>query len=84
MPCRYVLDGAVAEAILSLSSRQRESFIRIFRSLAENPFQTGDEAFPDSVGRQVQKKAFGGWWISYWSDHASQEVRIVGVQKKRP
>ena len=63
MAYRYVLDCAVAEAILTLSARQRERFIRIFRQLAEHPFQTGEEAFRDSLGREIQKKAFEDWQV---------------------
>jgi len=83
MAYRYVLDSGVAEAILSLSSRQRQGFIDIFRELAAHPFQHGEEAFRDSLGREIQKKAFGRWVVSYWADHAVSEVRIVGVQKRK-
>ena len=55
----------LAEAVLSLSARQRERFIRIFRELAENPFQQGEETFRDSLGREIQKRAFAGWLVSY-------------------
>ena len=83
MAYRYALDCGVAEAILTLSARQRQEFIQIFRDLAEHPFQSGEESFRDSQQREIQKKAFGRWIVSYWADHAVSEVRIVGVQKRK-
>ncbi|MEK7683832.1 MAG: hypothetical protein AAB466_00250 [Verrucomicrobiota bacterium] len=80
MRYRYVLDCAVAESIFGLSGRQRDLFIRFFRALADDPFQVGDETFLDSTGREIQKKRFARWLVSYWPDHAVKEVRIVGVQ----
>ena len=81
MAYRYVLACEVAEDILELSARQRGEFVRLFRSLAENPFEPGERSFKDSSGRDIQKKDFGRWRVSYWTDHPLQEVRIVGIQK---
>jgi hypothetical protein len=80
---RYTLDCDIAESLFALPVRQRERFVKIFRSLANQPHQSGDHFFRDSVGREIQKKRFGEWWISYWPDHAEKEVRIVGVQKAK-
>jgi hypothetical protein len=81
MPYTYVLDRTVAESLLMAPARQREEFIRIFRGLASDPFQKGEESFRDSAGREIQKKAFGPWNISFWADHAVKEVRIAGIQR---
>lgn len=66
-----------------MSARQRQEFIQIFRELAEHPFQVGEVVFRDSQGREIQKKAFRRWIVSYWVDHAVTEARIVGVQKRK-
>jgi hypothetical protein len=82
---RYALDCDVAESLFALSAKQRERFIKVFCSLANEPNQSGEQFFRDSVGREIQKKRFAEWWISYWPDHAEKELRIVGIQKaKRP
>jgi hypothetical protein len=78
---RYALDCEVAEDILELSSKQRSRFIQIFRQLADDPFQTGEQIFKDFAGRDIQKKKFDRWLISFWADHAGKEVRIVGLQR---
>jgi hypothetical protein len=83
MDYRYALDAEVAEVILSLSSRQRREFVKVFRALAANPHQRGEQTFCDSHNREIQKRRFGLWLISYWPDHAVKEVRIVGVQRAK-
>lgn len=81
MSYRYAIDCEVAEDILQLSARYREEFVMIFRQLANDPFQTGEQRFNDATGREIQKKQFGRWLVSYWADHPVKEVRIVGIQK---
>jgi hypothetical protein len=83
MTYRYSLDCEVAEDTLELSSRQRTRFIQIFRQLAEDPFQKGEQTFRDSAGREIQKKKFDRWLISFWADHAVKEVRIIGLQRAK-
>jgi hypothetical protein len=83
MDYRYVLDCDVAETLLRLPARQREELIRSFRLLASGPYQQGDTSFKDSMLRDIQKKRFGRWFISFWADHAVKELRIVGVQTYR-
>jgi hypothetical protein len=78
---RYVLDCDVAEDLLALPARHRDHFIRIFQELAGNPHQKGRSYFRDSSGREIQKGHFGHWLVSYWTDHAVKEVRIVGIQR---
>jgi len=81
MDYRYVLDCEVAESILRLSPRHREELVKTFRSLAANPFQPGDTSFRDSSLRDIQKRRFGRWIVSFWPDDPVKEVRIVGVQR---
>jgi len=77
---RYVLDESVAEQVLAMSYSRREVLIRLFRELVNNPYEPGDRAFLDSIGRQIQEKTFGAWHICFWPDHSVKEMRIVSVQ----
>ena len=79
----YNLDCVAVESLLRLPARERDFLISVFRHLAANPYQNGESFFHDPVGRQIQRKLFGNWMVSFWSDHAVKEVRIVGVQKVR-
>jgi hypothetical protein len=79
---RYALDGELAEELLTLPPRQREQLITAFRELVNDPFELGEESFRDSSGRELQRRAFGRWRITFWCDHAERELRIVGVQRR--
>jgi hypothetical protein len=79
----YVVDSDVFEEFLRLPVRQRERLVMIFQSLAGDPFQRGETSFHDSTDREIQKKLFNQWVISFWADDAVKEVRIVGIQKAR-
>jgi hypothetical protein len=79
----YVVDSDVLEEFLRIPLRQREGLVMAFRRLAGNPFQRGETSFHDFTDREIQKKLFGQWVISFWADHAVKEVRIVGIQKAR-
>lgn len=81
MKYRYAIDCEVAEDILQLSGRYRDEFVKIFRQLADDPFQLGEQNFNDATGRKIQKKQLGRWLVSYWTDHPVKEVRIVGIQR---
>lgn len=80
---KYVLDSSVVEDFVLLPVRQREQLIRIFRVLANDPFQKGEVNFRDFSGREIQKKFFEKWIVSFWSDHAVKEVRIIGLQRRK-
>ena len=84
MEYRYVIDCDVAETLLRLPSRQREELIRAFRFLAGDPHQRGESSFKDSTSRDIYKKRFGRWVISFWADHPVKELRILGIQTHKP
>jgi hypothetical protein len=83
MDYRSVVDCDVAETLLRLPIRQREELIRVMRFLASDPHQQGETSFRDSTMRDIQKKRFGRWLISFWAGHAVKELRVVGIQTYR-
>lgn len=80
-PHACVADAAVVEDFDSRSKREREELLRIFRSLAAEPYQRGDWLQKTASGQQVQVKRFGRWMVSYWCDGPVREVRIVDVER---
>ncbi len=77
----YALDGVVLEEFLDLTVRDRRQLLKIFHQLAGNPYQKGESIFLDLSDREIQTKHFDQWQVSFWSDHAVKEVRIVGVRR---
>lgn len=80
MRYNYAVDDAVLEVFASLPKRQRERLLRIFDTLAENPFLHGDTVQRDSVGRPCEVKRFGKWTVIYWSEHIGTKVHILAVE----
>ena len=83
MEYHYALLAEVAEFFCELSRREREDCLKIFRSLADDPFQRGNFYTRDSVGREIQHKILRQWEVSFWTNAATNEVRIIGLRKIR-
>ena len=80
MRYHYAVDDAVLDVFASLPKRQRERLLRIFDTLAENPFLLGDTVQRDSVDRPCEVKRFGEWTVIYWSEHIGTKVHILAVE----
>ena len=80
----YVADDSVVEFFTERNKREREELLKIFRALAESPYQTGDWRQKTRSGRELQVKRFGKWLVNFWLDAPVMEVRIVDVKKIIP
>jgi hypothetical protein len=60
MEYRYVLSCDAAEFFSTLTVRQREKSLEIFRSLASDPFQVGNTVTKDSIGRDISAQNVRG------------------------
>jgi len=47
--------------------------------LTATPGQIGDYAVRDSTGRPMENVLLGEWHLTFWSDHAVRELRIVDI-----
>ena len=54
--------------------------MRFARSLADNPFTTGDFAEKNDAGRAVQIKVLGRFAITFWAGHADSEVKLTHIK----
>ena len=80
-PYEPVLSGASTTALLALPKARQRLVGRLLFRLAESPAQPGDYATSDETGRVVQHILLGEFLISYWSDHAAREMRIVEIDE---
>lgn len=77
---RYLVAQAVDEKIAALSIRDQRQLRGFFRSLAEDPFAAADQQVTDAVGRINYVKQHERFVLTYRTDHAGGEVRIVAVE----
>lgn len=77
---RYALDEVCCQVFSALPLRERERLLSVFRQLAADPFQKGEYREADSRGFAVEVKLAGDHFLITWhTDHAAKEVRIVGL-----
>ncbi|MDA1272831.1 MAG: hypothetical protein O2960_02090 [Verrucomicrobia bacterium] len=77
----YAVDQSVLELFTICRQREREELLRIFQSLAKEPFRRGDFVQKAASGREMQVKRFGHWLITYWPDQPVLELRIVDLKR---
>jgi hypothetical protein len=80
----FVTDDAVLRFFGERTRREREELLRIFATLADDPYRQGEWRQKTKSGRELQVKRFGKWLVSYWRDELVLEVRIVDVNKIVP
>ena len=64
-----------------LSSAEQRVLLGIFTRLAGNPALKGDYSYRDENGRDNEVLDLDGFVVTYWTDHAAKEVRILGVER---
>ena len=58
---------------------QHQRILRFIRSLADNPFATGDFSNKDDASRQREIKIIGDHAITYQVDHPGKMVMILDI-----
>ena len=61
--------------------KTRDLILNFFDFLANNPSTEGDYQELDKVGRAVQIKVLGDCAVTFWTDHAVKEIKVVKVEK---
>jgi hypothetical protein len=77
----FVVDDRVMAVFAECSQREREELLKIFKSLAQSPYQKGEWRQKTKSGGELQVTRFGKWLISFWLDDPVLEVRIVDLKK---
>lgn len=71
--------AAMAFALASRSDQHR--LAAIFDGVKAAPFRRGDFQERDAQGRINEVLVIGNWLVTYWSDHAVRELRVVRVER---
>ena len=80
-PYRIFVRMEAAEILRAIRGNQRTSAVAFIDSLSGEPNKTGDYSEQDGTGRQLEIKVIGSFAITYWSDHAAAEVKVVDVRR---
>ncbi len=80
-PYNIFLRLEAAEAIRAIRGAQRTRISAFIDLLANDPFQVGDYTERDESDRQIEIKVIGQYAITFWSDHAVKEVKVVDIRR---
>ncbi len=75
------LSSAAAAFIVSLPRRKQIALLDLADQLARHPFGLSDYRMTDAAGRTLENLLLDGFLFTYWTDHATREVRIVEIAK---
>ena len=78
---RSHLSLEAAAFLVSLPKRRQRRVLDLADQIARHPFQIGDSQTVDAEGRTVENLLLNEYLFSYWTDHASREVRISEIIK---
>jgi len=62
------------------SGPPRQAVMDFIRSLAADPYCSGDFAEKDEVGRTVYVKIVGRYAVTFWPDHPVSEVKVTHIK----
>ena len=54
--------------------------LAVLDQVAADPFRTGDFQQRDQSGRRYEVVLLGEWLVTFWSDHAVNEIRVVALE----
>ena len=77
----FLLSGEAFRYLLTLRAAERRMLDDLFQSLAENPFLAGDYQERAADDRPMEVILRGRFLLTYWTDHAAREVRVVRVER---
>ena len=80
----FVVDDTGMAVFNGCSKRERDDLLKIFKALADSPYQRGEWQQRTKSGRELQVKRFSKWLVSFCLDDPVLEIRIVDVKKIVP
>jgi hypothetical protein len=70
-----------ALAILAADEDERRQLLDLCEALSRSPGQLGTEQVIDETGRTNEVTYTAHFRVTYWTDHAVKEVRIMDVRR---
>lgn len=78
-----VLDEVAVKAIVMAARAEQRRLATILDQVKTAPFRAGDYQQRDKTGRMNEVVLFDDWLVTFWSDHAVREIRIVNLEQVR-
>ncbi|MBI3881837.1 MAG: hypothetical protein HY301_17455 [Verrucomicrobia bacterium] len=79
-PYRVFVEAGVFATLRGFKRSEQLQFIRLLDRLADDPYQEGDYAERDEIGRLIQVLVSRRHAVYFWADHAVKEVKILDLK----
>ena len=76
-----VLHERAWEVLASLGATERRRLLGVLERLKADPFHVGDFRERDQTGRPNEVWLVEEWLVTYWTDHAGHEIRVVNLER---
>ena len=80
-PYDVVMPISKTATFYAAKKRERKALLDYFEQLARNPFTETEWIVKDATGRPNYRVAVRRFLVTFWSDHAVREVRIVKIER---
>ncbi|MDR1280671.1 MAG: hypothetical protein LBK99_07590 [Opitutaceae bacterium] len=76
-----VLGEAAVFRLVAASKAEQRRIGRLLDRIKAEPFWKGDLRESDTEGRIHEIVLDGDWLVTFWTDHAAREVRVVRIEE---
>lgn len=80
-PYEVILHERAWVAISATKGAERRQVLALLDGLKTDPFRVGDFRQRDETARINEVALFGDWLVTFWSDHATREIRVVNLER---
>lgn len=80
-PYEVVLQAEAWTALARTGGRSKRRLLTLLEDLKAKPFRAGDYRQQDQDGRWHEVVLLNDWLVTFWSDHAVREIRVVNLQR---
>jgi len=74
------LRAEAIEALKTTRGQQRRQISTFIDLLGTNPNMIGDYPEMDDNGRRLEIKVIGRFAITFWTDHAAKEIKVLDIR----
>lgn len=68
-------------ALNGTKGAERLRLLAVLDQIKAAPFRAGDYRQRGDTGRMNEVFLIGNWLVTFWSDHAIAEIRVVGLER---
>jgi hypothetical protein len=77
---QIVLHEEAWAALASVSRPKQKRILRLLEQLQSDPFRQGEFQERDAAGRGNEVTLLEEWMVTFWSDHAAKEIRVLRLE----